>query len=188
MEEKANKKSYTGYIIIAVAIVLAAIIVPIAWQLGGKLANKEAEPKPNNNVVENTTNNNVVENTTNKISLIERNSLSDDIVQGEDYYIYLVDSNEVITSHGYSSANYEKIGDKEYVVAKYGAYISFSIDIIDYKTGNVVKHYEDGVGYRIENNEIVVYSFKDAVDKKYIKEVEEADTPYMVSNDPTFKF
>ncbi len=57
MEEK-GKKSYTGYIIIAVAIVLSAIIIPIAWQLGGKLADKEGEPKPSNNVVNNTINTN----------------------------------------------------------------------------------------------------------------------------------
>ena len=53
MEEK-TKKSYAGYIIIAVAIVLAAIIVPIAWQLGGKLADKESNIIANNTVNTNT--------------------------------------------------------------------------------------------------------------------------------------
>ena len=68
MEEKNVKKSYTGYIIIAVAIVLAAIIIPIAWQLGGKLADKEGELKPNNNVVENTTNSGEEDNTNSDIT------------------------------------------------------------------------------------------------------------------------
>ena len=62
MEEKTNK-TYTGYIIIAVALVLCAVIAPIAWQIGGKLANEKKDNNIVNNVVENVVEN-ITENTT----------------------------------------------------------------------------------------------------------------------------
>ena len=62
-EEKSVKKSYTGYIIIAVAIIVAAAIIPIAWQLGGKLANKDTNTAVvNNTLTNNETTNTVVDN------------------------------------------------------------------------------------------------------------------------------
>ena len=119
------------------------------------------------------------------LNIVER---TDEYSQGEEKIIrwFVKDAGE-FEKKGYTTAYYEKISDKEYVVAIAGAFDSYSFDIFNYKTGELVKHYDQKyIGYLIENNEIVVYSLQDAKLKGYVVEVN-TDTPYYTSNNPSFK-
>ena len=183
MEEKKNNNGLIVLIIILSVCVLG---------LGGYVIYDKVFSKKENTLTNTETSTQSLSyswQTNDKIKMIQKDYDVEDVLQGGEYDIQVLLSNNIIkTNNGYSNAFYDKTGDNEYIIAFHGKidYDECFIDVYDYKTLNLINHYPKSIGYRIENEKIVVYTLNEAIEKGFVKLAPESPSLYYRNNDVSF--